>query len=55
MLDYAKAVRPKISYAIHDDLLNTNGIELVGMLADAFLGNEAGTYARLAPGTSADI
>jgi L-ascorbate metabolism protein UlaG (beta-lactamase superfamily) len=54
MLDYAKAVRPQISYAIHDELLNANGIGLVEMLAGAFLG-DAGTYARLEPGTSADI
>jgi L-ascorbate metabolism protein UlaG (beta-lactamase superfamily) len=54
MLDYAKAVRPQISYAIHDELLNANGIGLVEMLAGAFLG-EGGTYARLEPGASADI
>lgn len=54
MLDYAKAVRPRISYAIHDELLNANGIGLVEMLAGAFLG-DAGTYARLEPGASADI
>jgi len=54
MLDYAKAVRPQISYAIHDELLSANGIGLVEMLAGAFLG-DAGTYARLEPGASADI
>jgi L-ascorbate metabolism protein UlaG (beta-lactamase superfamily) len=54
MLDYAKAVRPQISYAIHDELLSANGIGLVEMLAGAFLG-DAGTYARLDPGSSADI
>jgi len=54
MLDYAKAVRPQISYAIHDELLNANGIGLVEMLAGAFLG-DAGSYARLEPGASADI
>jgi hypothetical protein len=55
MLDYAKTVRLKISYAIHDDLLNANGIGLVEMLAAALLGNDAGTYTRLEPGASADI
>lgn len=54
MLDYAKAVRPQVNYAIHDELLNANGIGLVEMLAGAFLG-DAGTYARLEPGASADI
>jgi L-ascorbate metabolism protein UlaG (beta-lactamase superfamily) len=54
MLDYAKAVRPQISYAIHDELLNANGVGLIEMLAGAFLG-DAGGYARLEPGASADI
>lgn len=54
MLDYAKAVRPQINYAIHDELLNANGVGLVEMLAGAFLG-DAGSYARLEPGASADI
>ncbi len=54
MIDYAKAVKPQISYAIHDELLNANGLGLVEMLAGAFLG-DAGGYARLEPGTSAEI
>jgi L-ascorbate metabolism protein UlaG (beta-lactamase superfamily) len=54
MLDYAKAVRPQVSYAIHDELLSANGVGLIEMLAGAFLG-DAGTYARLEPGASADI
>jgi L-ascorbate metabolism protein UlaG (beta-lactamase superfamily) len=54
MIDYAKAVRPRISYGIHDELLNANGLGLVAMLAGAFL-TEAGGYARLEPGNSAEI
>ncbi len=54
MLDYAKAVKPKISYAIHDELLSANGVGLVEMLAGVFLG-DAGSYIRLEPGASADI
>jgi L-ascorbate metabolism protein UlaG (beta-lactamase superfamily) len=53
-IDYAKAVNPRISYGIHDELLNANGLGLVARLAGAFL-SEAGGYARLAPGSSAEI
>jgi len=52
---YARAVRPKMSYAIHDAILNANGIGLVGNLASALLGGEGGAYARLEPGASVDI
>ncbi len=54
MFTYAKAIRPKISYAIHDELLNANGLGLVQMLATALLA-DAGGYARLEPGASAEI
>jgi L-ascorbate metabolism protein UlaG (beta-lactamase superfamily) len=54
MLDYAKAVRPQVSYGIHDELLNANGIGLVQSVADGMMG-EAGPYVRLEPGASADI
>jgi L-ascorbate metabolism protein UlaG (beta-lactamase superfamily) len=52
---YARAVRPLMSYAIHDEILNANGIQLIGHLAGALLGGEAGGYARLEPGSSVDI
>jgi L-ascorbate metabolism protein UlaG (beta-lactamase superfamily) len=54
MIDYARAVRPGISYAIHDELLNANGLNLVAQLAGGLL-KEAGGYARLAPGSSVEI
>jgi L-ascorbate metabolism protein UlaG (beta-lactamase superfamily) len=54
MLDYAKEIKPQISYGIHDELLNANGVGLVEMLARAFLG-DAGSYVRLEPGASAEI
>jgi hypothetical protein len=54
MIDYARAVRPQISYGIHDELLNANGIGLVQMLAAGLMAN-AGEYTRLAPGESADL
>jgi L-ascorbate metabolism protein UlaG (beta-lactamase superfamily) len=54
--DYARAVGPRISYAIHDELLSANGILLIGQLAGALLGGEGqGSYARLEPGSSVQI
>jgi L-ascorbate metabolism protein UlaG (beta-lactamase superfamily) len=54
MIDYARAVQPQISYGIHDELLNANGLGLVQMIAAGLMGN-AGDYTRLAPGESADL
>ena len=53
MIDYARAVDPGVSYAIHDELLNANGINLIGQLAGGLLGE--GRYARLEPGGGADV
>lgn len=53
MIDYARAVRPEISYAIHDELLNGNGITLIAQLAGGLLGD--GSYARLEPGASVEL
>ena len=56
MIDYARAVQPRISYAIHDELLNANGIKLIAALAGMLLGGSGeGGYARLEPGASVDI
>jgi L-ascorbate metabolism protein UlaG (beta-lactamase superfamily) len=54
MIDYARAVRPQVSYGIHDELLNANGLGLVERLAGALM-TEAGPYIRLEPGASAEI
>ena len=56
MFDYARAVQPRISYAIHDELLNANGISLIAQLAGALLGGSGeGGYARIEPGASVEI
>jgi L-ascorbate metabolism protein UlaG (beta-lactamase superfamily) len=56
MFDYARAVQPRISYAIHDELLNANGIGLIAQLAGMLLGGSGeGGYARIAPGASVEI
>jgi L-ascorbate metabolism protein UlaG (beta-lactamase superfamily) len=53
VIDYARAVRPQVSYAIHDEVLNANGIALIGGLAGRLLGE--GRYARLDPGSSVEV
>jgi len=56
MVDYARAVQPRISYAIHDELLNVNGINLIAQLAGMLLGGSGeGGYARMEPGASVEI
>jgi L-ascorbate metabolism protein UlaG (beta-lactamase superfamily) len=56
MVEYARAVQPRMSYAIHDAILNDNGIGLVGMLAGMLLGGTGeGAYARLEPGASVEL
>jgi L-ascorbate metabolism protein UlaG (beta-lactamase superfamily) len=56
VFDYARAVRPKVSYAIHDEILNANGIALMGNLARMLLtGAGGGGYVRLEPGSSVEL
>ncbi len=55
VFDYARAVGPQMSYAIHDEVLNANGIALMGSLAGALLGAGTGGYTRLVPGSTVDI
>ena len=56
LFDYARAVGPSMSYAIHDEVLSANGIALIGQLASALLGGPGqGGYTRLEPGSSVDI
>jgi len=52
--DYARAVKPRVSYAIHDEVLSANGVRLISQLAGVLLGGE-GSYARLEPGSSVDV
>jgi L-ascorbate metabolism protein UlaG (beta-lactamase superfamily) len=56
MFDYARAVQPRISYAIHDEVLSAKGIKLIEQLAGMLLGGSGeGGYLRLEPGTSAEL
>jgi L-ascorbate metabolism protein UlaG (beta-lactamase superfamily) len=55
MIDYARAVAPAISYAIHDELLNANGLLLVEQLASVLARPGDGSFVRLDPGASVEI
>jgi len=56
MVDYARAVRPAMNYAIHDAVANGNGLGLIERLAGLLLGpSGGGGYARLEPGSAVDV
>ena len=50
-IDFARAVRPRRAYALHDALLNENGASISDGHLQRFSGT---TYARVAPGTVLD-
>jgi L-ascorbate metabolism protein UlaG (beta-lactamase superfamily) len=54
MIDYAREVGPSRAYAIHDGLLNENGLGLMANLLRVAQPDGA-EYARLEPGTSVDL
>lgn len=55
MIDYVRTVAPERSFAIHDDVLNANGLGLVANLARLLIRPSEGSFARLEPGTSVEI
>jgi|SRR5450755_1165409 len=55
MIDYAREVAPARGYAIHDGLLNANGLALMGNLIKLAARPDGGSFARLEPGTSLDL
>lgn len=55
MIDYVRAVAPQRGYAIHDGLLNGNGIGLVENLLRLAPGPGGGPVTRLEPGTSVEL
>jgi L-ascorbate metabolism protein UlaG (beta-lactamase superfamily) len=54
MIDYVRAVAPARAYAIHDGLLNANGLGLMANLLKLAQPDGA-QYARLEPGTSVEV
>ena len=55
MIDYARTVAPRRAYAIHDGLLNANGLGLMQNLMQAAAAPSGAEYVRLEPGTSVEI
>lgn len=55
MIDYARAVDPERSYAIHDELLSDKGLALLGGYGKLLTGKRGGSFARLEPGTSVEL
>ena len=53
VFDYARAVKPRRSYPIHDELLNAKGLDLMDRLASALLSAEG--YARLTAGETVEV
>jgi len=55
MIDYAREVAPRRAYAIHDGLLNANGLGLMQNLMNAAAAPSGAEYIRLEPGTSVEL
>jgi L-ascorbate metabolism protein UlaG (beta-lactamase superfamily) len=55
MIDYAREVAPQRAYAIHDGLLNANGLALMQNLMKAAAAPSGAEYVRLEPGTSVEL
>jgi L-ascorbate metabolism protein UlaG (beta-lactamase superfamily) len=53
--DFARAIGPERGYAIHDAILNANGLSLIANLLGLAAGSGGGQFARLEPGTSVDL
>jgi L-ascorbate metabolism protein UlaG (beta-lactamase superfamily) len=54
-VDYAREVAPRRGYAIHDAVLNDNGLGLIGNLLRLTAGPGGGPLTRLEPGTSVKL
>ena len=54
IIDYAREVKPRACYPIHDAILNANGMGLIDRLGTALLGATS-SYTRLPPGESVTI
>jgi L-ascorbate metabolism protein UlaG (beta-lactamase superfamily) len=55
VIDYVRAVGPGQSIAIHDELLNPNGLQLVGNLMQTLARPQDGGFRRVEPGTGIDL
>jgi L-ascorbate metabolism protein UlaG (beta-lactamase superfamily) len=55
MIDYARAVAPQRTYAIHDALLSPIGIQVAEMFSGLTAGPNNASYTRLEPGTAVEL
>jgi hypothetical protein len=55
MIDYFREVKPARGYAIHDAILNDNGLGLVTMLMSVAAAPSGVPVTRLEPGSSLDL
>jgi L-ascorbate metabolism protein UlaG (beta-lactamase superfamily) len=55
MIDYAREVAPQRAYAIHDAILNDNGIGLMQRMMLVAAQPSGADFSRLEPGTSVDL
>jgi L-ascorbate metabolism protein UlaG (beta-lactamase superfamily) len=55
VIDYVRAASPGQSIAIHDELLNANGLQLAGNLMRALARPQDGDFRRLEPGTAIEV
>ncbi|MGH3178228.1 MAG: MBL fold metallo-hydrolase, partial [Streptosporangiaceae bacterium] len=55
MIDYFRAVAPARAYAIHDAILNDNGLGLMTRMLSVAAAPGGAQVTRLEPGTSVDL
>jgi L-ascorbate metabolism protein UlaG (beta-lactamase superfamily) len=55
MIDYVREVAPQRAYAIHDALLNANGLGLMQNLLKVAAAPTGAEYVRLEPGTTVEV
>jgi L-ascorbate metabolism protein UlaG (beta-lactamase superfamily) len=55
MIDYARGVAPQRAYAIHDGLLNANGLGLMERMLQVAAEPLGADFARLEPGTTVEL
>jgi hypothetical protein len=55
MIDYFRAVAPARGYAIHDAILNDNGLGLMTRMLSVAAAPSGAQVTRLEPGTSVDL
>ncbi len=54
IIDYARHVKPRLCYPIHDEVLSANGVGLIDRLASALL-SATSSYVRIPPGQSVAV